>query len=200
MTSTMDPPLTLKAIPGDDSTLGATPREEGVNLAVASNVAEKVTLCLFAEDGTELRVPLPDYDAGVWHGFVPGIIPGQAYGYRVNGPFDPAHGLRCNPNKLLLDPYARAFSGQVTCGTEGPTDDPEINALRVRRSRAATTTPTARTTRSPGSTGQPLTPSCSSTPGGSSRCATSIRSSAAAGSWPAPNRTSSPGTPARARR
>ena len=104
MTSTMDPALTLKAIPGDDSTLGATPREEGVNFAVASSIADEVTLCLFAEDGTEIQVPLPDYDAGIWHGFVPGIIPGQAYGYRVKGPFDPSRGLRCNPNKLLLDP------------------------------------------------------------------------------------------------
>ena len=59
-----------------------------------------------------------DYDAGVWHGFVPGVGPGQAYGYRVAGPYDPARGLRCNPAKLLLDPYARAISGEVAFGPE----------------------------------------------------------------------------------
>jgi glycogen operon protein len=116
---------TLKAIPGDDAQLGATPREDGTNFAVASSVAEKVTLCLFGEDGIETQVPLTAYDAGVWHGFVPGIGPGQAYGYRVNGPFEPAGGLRCNPNKLLLDPYARAYSGHVTWGPELLGHDPD---------------------------------------------------------------------------
>jgi isoamylase len=106
--------LTLKARRFDGATLGATPLDGGVNFGVASTVAEGVTVCLFDSAGNETQAPLEHYDAGVWHGFVPDIGPGQAYGYRVNGPFDPANGLRCNPNKLLLDPYARAIRGTVT--------------------------------------------------------------------------------------
>jgi isoamylase len=109
---------TLRALPGSQFPLGATPFPEGTNFAVASNVADAVTLCLFDEAGAETRIPLEDYDAGVWHGFVPGVGPGQAYGYRVTGPYDPARGLRCNPAKLLLDPYARAISGEVAFGPE----------------------------------------------------------------------------------
>ncbi len=75
-------------------------------------------LCLLDDAGTETQVPLRDYDAGVWHAFVPGIGTGQAYGYRVTGPYDPARGLRGNPAKLLLDPYAKALRGTVTPGTE----------------------------------------------------------------------------------
>ena len=106
--------LTLKARPGNRAYLGATVRDGGVNFAVASTVAESVAVCLFDGDGHETRFDLDDYDAGVWHGFVPDVKPGQAYGYRVNGPFDPKNGLRCNPSKLLLDPYARAIAGRVT--------------------------------------------------------------------------------------
>jgi len=109
-------PLTLKAYPGDGAHLGAIPRDGGVNFAVASTVAEQVMVCLFDDSGGETRYELDEYDAGVWHGFIPGVQPGQAYGYRVKGPFDPARGLRCNPNKLLLDPYARAICGKVTYG------------------------------------------------------------------------------------
>jgi len=110
-------PLTVKALPGDGVRLGATPEDGGVNFAVASTVAQEVTVCLFdAETGEESQATLDHYDAGVWHGFVPGIGPGQAYGYRVNGPFDPARGVRCNPRKLLIDPYARALAGTVTYG------------------------------------------------------------------------------------
>src|SRR6185503_929089 len=75
-------------------------------------------LCLFDEHGAQTRVPLLDREAEVWHGFVPGIGPGQAYGYRVDGPWDPAQGLRCNPANLLLDPYAKAISGTVSFGPE----------------------------------------------------------------------------------
>ena len=106
--------LTLKARPGNRTYLGATVGDGGVNFAVSSTAAEGVTVCLFDDQGQETRFELDDYDAGVWHGFVPGAAPGQAYGYRVKGPFDPKNGLRCNPNKLLLDPYARAISGIVT--------------------------------------------------------------------------------------
>jgi isoamylase len=104
---------TLKARPGNRTHLGATVVDGGVNFAVATTVAESVAVCLFDADGTETRFNLDEYDAGVWHGIVPGIQPGQAYGYRVTGPFEPARGLRCNPNKLLLDPYARAIVGSV---------------------------------------------------------------------------------------
>ncbi len=83
-----------------------------------SSLAESVTLCVFDGSGRETRVPLTDYDAGVWHGFVPGVGPGQAYGYRATGRYDPQHGVRFNPAKLLLDPYARAFSGNVAFGPE----------------------------------------------------------------------------------
>jgi len=87
-----------------------------VNFAVSSTVAERVTVCLFDDQGNETPIELADYDAGVWHGVVPDIGPGQAYGYRVKGPWDPGNGLRCNENKLLLDPYARAVRGSVTYG------------------------------------------------------------------------------------
>ena len=108
-----------RARPGDPSRLGASFHEDGVNFAVASAIADEVALCLFdAATGEETQVKLEAYDAGVWHGLVPGITPGQLYGYRVTGPFDPANGLRCNPNKLLLDPYARALAGTVTYGPE----------------------------------------------------------------------------------
>ena len=110
------------AIPGRPFPLGATPGEHlgaaGTNFAIASTVAGSVTLCLFDKAGTETRIPLRDNDADVWHAFVPGVGPGQSYGYRVDGPWAPAQGLRCNPAKLLLDPYAKAVSGTVTFGPE----------------------------------------------------------------------------------
>jgi glycogen operon protein len=106
------------SLPGQPFPLGATPCDAGTNFAVASFVADAVTLCLFDESGSETQIPLLEYDAGVWHGFLPGVGPGQAYGYRVNGPYDPARGIRCNPAKLLLDPYARATSGAFRYGAE----------------------------------------------------------------------------------
>jgi glycogen operon protein len=110
------------ALPGQPFPLGATPGEHlgiaGTNFAIASSVASGVTLCLFDEAGAETQIPLRDDDADVWHAFVPGIGPGQSYGYRVAGPWDPARGLRCNPAKLLLDPYAKAVSGTVSFGPE----------------------------------------------------------------------------------
>jgi glycogen operon protein len=105
-------------LPGRPAPLGATPRDGGTSFAVTSGLAEAVELCLFDEAGTETRVRLPEYEDGVWHGFVPGIGPGQAYGYRVHGPWEPARGLRYNPAKLLLDPYARATRGEVSFGPE----------------------------------------------------------------------------------
>ncbi len=98
--------------PGSAYPLGATFDGNGTNFALFSEAAEKVELCLFEEDGTETRVELTEVDAFVWHAYLPQIQPGQRYGYRVFGEYDPEKGLRANPNKLLLDPYAKA-----TCGT-----------------------------------------------------------------------------------
>jgi glycogen operon protein len=104
--------------PGSAFPLGATAQPGGTNFAVASGVADGMLLCLFDSSGVETRIPLPECDAGVWHGFVPGVGPGQAYGYRSTGPYDPVRGVRCNPAKLLIDPYARATTGQVRFGPE----------------------------------------------------------------------------------
>ncbi|MGZ4540594.1 MAG: glycogen debranching protein GlgX [Blastococcus sp.] len=99
--------------PGAAYPLGATYDGTGTNFAIFSEVAEKVELCLFDDAGNEQRVRLPEMDGYVWHAFLPGIHPGQRYGFRVTGPYDPSQGLRCNPNKLLLDPYAKAIDGAV---------------------------------------------------------------------------------------
>ncbi|SDQ93336.1 glycogen debranching protein GlgX [Thermostaphylospora chromogena] len=99
--------------PGDPYPLGATYDGAGTNFALYSEAAEKVELCLFDERGGETRVALTECDGFVWHGYLPGIGPGQRYGYRVHGPYDPARGHRCNPAKLLLDPYAKAIEGEV---------------------------------------------------------------------------------------
>jgi isoamylase len=97
--------------PGTAYPLGATYDGSGTNFTLYSEVADRVELCLFDEAGTETRIDLPEVDGLVWHAFLPGIEPGQRYGYRVHGPYDPAAGHRCNPNKLLLDPYAKAIDG-----------------------------------------------------------------------------------------
>src|SRR6478672_8992994 len=98
--------------PGTAYPLGATFDGAGTNFAIFSEVAEHVELCLF--DGSEeTRVELSEVDAFVWHGYLQGVQPGQLYGYRVHGPYDPAEGQRCNPAKLLLDPYAKAVNGQI---------------------------------------------------------------------------------------
>src|SRR5690625_3680023 len=99
--------------PGQAYPLGATYDGTGTNFALFSEVAERVELCLIDADGTEERVDLPEMDAFVWHGYLPTVQPGQRYGYRVHGPFDPAAGHRCDPAKLLLDPYAKAIEGQI---------------------------------------------------------------------------------------
>jgi isoamylase len=99
--------------PGNPYPLGATYDGAGTNFALFSEVAEKVELCLFDDDGAETRIGLTEMDGFVHHCYMPNIVPGQQYGYRVYGPNDPAQGLRCNPNKLLLDPYAKAVTGEV---------------------------------------------------------------------------------------
>jgi isoamylase len=98
--------------PGDPYPLGAVWDGVGTNVSVFSSAAEKVELCLF--DGeVETRLVLPEIDADCWHGYIPGMRPGTRYGFRVTGPYDPHNGVRCNPNKLLLDPYAKAVDGEV---------------------------------------------------------------------------------------
>jgi glycogen operon protein len=99
--------------PGNAYPLGATFDGSGTNFALFSEVADRVELCLFDEERTETRVELTEVDAHVWHCYLPQVQPGQRYGYRVHGPNDPGAGLRCNPNKLLLDPYAKATDGDI---------------------------------------------------------------------------------------
>jgi glycogen operon protein len=103
----------VQAWPGSAYPLGATYDGNGTNFALFSEGAERVELCLFGDRGKETRVELRDVDAYVWHAYLPNVGPGQRYGYRVYGPHDPSSGLRFNPNKLLLDPYAKAVDGQV---------------------------------------------------------------------------------------
>ncbi|MEI4271432.1 glycogen debranching protein GlgX [Klenkia sp. LSe6-5] len=105
--------MTTQVWPGTAYPLGATYDGTGTNFAIFSEVAEKVELCLFDDDGNEERIRLPEMDAFVWHAFLPGVQPGQRYGFRVHGPYDPEQGHRCNPNKLLLDPYAKAVDGGI---------------------------------------------------------------------------------------
>jgi len=99
--------------PGRAYPLGATFDGSGTNFALFSEVAEQVHLCLFDADGAETSVELTEVDAYVWHGYLPQVQPGQRYGFRVTGPWAPEQGLRCNPTKLLLDPYAKATAGDI---------------------------------------------------------------------------------------
>ena len=99
--------------PGQPYPLGATYDGVGTNFSVFSEAAERVELCLFDEDGHETRVELPEVTALCWHGYMPNVVPGQRYGFRIHGPWNPSAGSRCNPAKLLLDPYAKAVEGEV---------------------------------------------------------------------------------------
>ncbi|MGD8151344.1 glycogen debranching protein GlgX [Ornithinimicrobium sp. Y1694] len=99
--------------PGSAYPLGATFDGRGVNFALFSEHATAVDLCLIGERAREVVVPLTEVDAHVWHGYIPNCQPGQRYGYRVHGPHAPEHGHRFNSHKLLLDPYAKAVSGQI---------------------------------------------------------------------------------------
>jgi isoamylase len=107
--------MPLTVWPGRPDPLGATWDGQGTNFAVFAESATRVELCLFEEVyGKETaRIALPEQTRNVWHAYVPGIDPGQLYGYRVHGRYAPREGLRFNPNKLLLDPYARAISGVI---------------------------------------------------------------------------------------
>lgn len=142
MSATGTLPVPVRSTPGSAFPLGSTLLPGGTNFAVASDVAVGMILCLFDADGTEHQVPLVDNDAGVWHAFVPGVEAGTPYGFRATGPWDPSRGLRCNPAKLLLDPYARAITGEVVFGpevlgfAEGSPDVPSLldSAAHVPRS------------------------------------------------------------------
>jgi isoamylase len=103
----------MEVWPGAPYPLGATYDGAGTNFAVLSELASAVELCLFDEAGTEISIAMTERDALVWHVYLPRIIPGQRYGYRVHGPYDPAKGQRCDPSKLLIDPYAKALEGAI---------------------------------------------------------------------------------------
>ena len=122
--------------PGSMYPLGASYDGAGVNFALYSQVAQKVELCLFDEHDVETRIEMTERNSYVWHNYIPGLHPGQRYGYRVYGPYDPVHGLRCNPNKLLLDPYAKAIEGNIdgdeslfSYWFESPDDNSAMNDL-----------------------------------------------------------------------
>ncbi|MDQ1288342.1 MAG: isoamylase [Actinomycetota bacterium] len=99
--------------PGSPYPLGATFNGAGTNFALFSEVAERVELCLIDPDGTEQRIEMQEVDGFVWHCYLPRAVPGQLYGYRVHGPYAPDAGHRCDPSKLLLDPYAKAVECQI---------------------------------------------------------------------------------------
>jgi glycogen operon protein len=102
--------------PGSPAPLGATFDGDGVNFAVFSESAERMTLCLFSEDGKHetAQIDLPERDGDVWHGYISGMPPGRMYGYRAHGPFRPKEGHRFNPHKLLMDPYAKLLTAHPT--------------------------------------------------------------------------------------
>ncbi|MFH7339238.1 glycogen debranching protein GlgX [Streptomyces sp. KHY 26] len=108
----------MQVWPGEAYPLGATYDGAGTNFAVFTEAADRVELCLLHDDGSETAVELRESDAFVRHAYVPGVMPGQRYGFRVHGPYDPGRGLRCNAAKLLLDPYAKAVGGSVRWGEE----------------------------------------------------------------------------------
>ena len=101
----------MRVWPGSPLPLGATFDGVGTNVAVFSEIADRIELCMFDADGVETRVDLPERSGAVWHGYFPDMDANTHYGFRVHGPWDPANGHRCNPSKLLLDPYARAIEG-----------------------------------------------------------------------------------------
>ncbi len=103
----------LDVWPGRPYPLGATFDGTGVNFALFSEAADRLELCLIDDELRETRIEMIEVDGSVWHAYLPSIQPGQRYGYRVHGPYDPSRGQRCNPAKLLLDPYAKAIDGMI---------------------------------------------------------------------------------------
>lgn len=114
--------------PGTAFPLGATYDGAGTNFSLFSEVAERVELCLIAKDGNETRINLDEVDGYIWHCYLPAITPGQRYGFRVYGPFDPDRGHRCDPSKLLLDPYGKSFVGDFRFGQALYSYDLEVAA------------------------------------------------------------------------
>ena len=113
MTMTTSHPGLAKALPGVPFPLGAQYDGTGTNFSVFSEVAERVELCLFEEAGRETKVNMTERAGHNWHDYLTGVGPGQQYGLRVSGPWDPPRGIRCCPSKLLLDPNAEAISGSI---------------------------------------------------------------------------------------
>ena len=109
--SSAEPASVPTVWPGDTYPLGATYDGAGTNFSLFSEAGEQVELCLIAKDGSEERINLDEVDGYVWHCYLPTVTPGQRYGFRVHGPWDPAAGHRCDPSKLLLDPYGKSFHG-----------------------------------------------------------------------------------------
>src|SRR4051794_38605378 len=103
----------MKIYPGNPYPLGATYDGAGTNFSIFSEMAERIELCLFDDQGNEIRIDLPEVTAFCWHGYLPNVAPSRRYGFRVHGPWNPGAGQRCNPAKLLLDPYAKAVEGEV---------------------------------------------------------------------------------------
>src|SRR5918992_710855 len=105
----------VRVLPGSAVALGANWDGSGTNFALFSANATKVELCLFDDSGRRelARVPLPEYTHEVWHGYFPDVRPGQLYGYRAHGSYEPDAGHRFNPNKLLIDPYALEVRGEL---------------------------------------------------------------------------------------
>ncbi len=124
---------------GSPDTLGATPMGNGVNFAIYSQNAARVDLCLFSDDGkTETaRIPLPARTGDVWHGFFPDLKAGQVYGYRVDGPYDPAQGNRFNPQKVVIDTYTKDVVAEAEW-TDAHTNPAKDNAAVTPKSRVVT--------------------------------------------------------------
>ena len=122
------------AWPGRPFPLGASWDGDGVNFALWTTSATAVSVCLFDDDGSEVCIPLDDTTYHVWHGYLPGVGPGQRYGFRVDGPYDPSQGLFHNSAKLLLDPYARAIEGTFRDHPAVYADNPDDSAPYVPRS------------------------------------------------------------------
>ena len=153
----------LRVEPGSPYPRGATWDGGGVNFALFSANATKVELCLFDQKGRREtdRIALPEFTHEVWHGYLPDVRPGQLYGYRVHGPYDPQNGHRFNPHKLLIDPYAKALHGDIggttrasaTGSARRAATSCPTGAIRPSSSRNASssTRPSASTGRSAGS-------------------------------------------------
>ena len=137
----------IRAEDGSPDILGATPDATGVNFALYSKNAARIELCLFDDDGqTEIaRIDLPKKTGDVWHGHLPGLKPGQVYGYRVHGPYEPQNGHRFNPVKLLLDNYAKEVIGETDTSAEEQTNVSKDNVHVISKARvtAPLTTPLA---------------------------------------------------------